>query len=772
MKEAIAHINHKDPSKVHLLEEHLISVANQSQVFASKFNHGSWGYLLGLWHDLGKYSSDFQKYIRGQKIDDKEKQHAITGALYALEWLKKEGLSSKHIKYKELRTLLLHGIAGHHGGLKDWNDDLDDRINKMHGRQFIAKLEPRSKIPQSIIDPVIDGPGFPSDKQNTSLLARMLFSCLIDADRLDTEEFMNPETFLMRKNPASWNLENLKVKFYEFLTNKLKKLKDPENELNKIRAKILANCRSFALEKPGCFALTVPTGGGKTLSSMAFALDHAVKHNKDRIIYVIPYTSIIEQNAQVFREAFGELGDCVLEHHSNFDPKLSGDQEELNQTDKSYLYRLTSQNWNAPIVVTTNVQFFESLFSNHPSKCRKLHNVANSVIVFDEAHLFPVDYHNPITDYLNQLVEFYGSTLVLCSATPPWLSNKSNNNEESDYYSKRELKNLIEINKDLSTTHEILNKRISLIIHENLKSEKQDNWLEIVKEIENRPESILCIVNLKKSALELYESLPKSDHNYHLSTNMCAAHRTKKLAEIRSKLKSEEKEKIIVISTQLVEAGVDLDFPVVYRAASGLDSIAQAGGRCNREGLLELGELFVFNTPKGHDSPRGHLEQCEKAFQAMRRHFKGDLLSLEAFEEYFLELFHRKRQDDKDTFDSCEIMNDLDHYAFKTASENFKLIEDNTEAVIVPYCEEGEGLIEEIETLDKPSFDFIKRAQRFTVNIYRSDFEELKRQGAICSRFDDFFYYLPSRQANTNIVYDEHVGLRINGDYSAEDLCK
>jgi len=383
----------------------------------------------------------------------------------------------------------------------------------------------------------------------------------VDADYLDTEEFICQGTKAQRDGYKTIGF--LKVLFDEHINNMIAGSK--ETDVNSVRKEVLNNCRQAAESKPGLFSLTVPTGGGKTLSSVAFALDHILYNNKNdkglkkkRIIYVIPYTSIIEQTAKVLADIFG--ADNVVEHHSNLDPE--------KETERS---RMASENWDAPIIVTTNVQFFESLFAAKPSRCRKLHNIVNSVVILDEAQLLPEKWLTPCVEAINQLATNYGATILLSTATQPALPG---------------LMKPTEIIEGVQVIYDRL-KRTEINLPVDM--DVLVSWEEMARKLQKH-EQVLCILNTKRDCRELFALMPKG--TVHLSTWMCGEHRSKVIAEIKTKL--EQKQPIRVISTQLVEAGVDIDFPAVYRAFAGLSSIAQAAGRCNREGKLEKGEVHVL----------------------------------------------------------------------------------------------------------------------------------------------------------------------------------
>jgi CRISPR-associated endonuclease/helicase Cas3 len=434
-----------------------------------------------------------------------------------------------------------------------------------------------------------------------SFFVRMIYSCLVDADFLDTELFMDVEKASWRHGYPSIEYMNEQLQSYlgELTSHAL------PTPINSYRTDILKQCLAAASQQPGLFSLTVPTGGGKTLSSLAFALKHALQFGKKRVIYVIPYTNIIEQNAAVFRTILG--ADAVLEHHSSFEP----DEEDRRS-------RLASENWDAPLVVTTNVQFFESLFASRSSRCRKIHRIATSVVVLDEAQMLPVPLLKPSLEVLRELALNYGTTIVLCTATQPALST-------SETF-KDGLENVREIvNEPAALYHSF--KRVQTVKLPLLHDEELAGRL-------NEYRQVLCIVNTRRHARRLYELLPDRAGCHHLSALMCPAHRTGVLNRVRTALGSGDPCRLV--STQLVEAGVDIDFPVVYRSLSGVDSIAQAAGRCNREGkMADLGKMFVFTPEAG--LPPGYFRQSAETAKAVLRHHV-DPLSPEAVHAYFEQL--------------------------------------------------------------------------------------------------------------------------------------
>lgn len=527
------------------LIDHLEKTAELAGQYAEAFGAYQWGYCAGLLHDIGKYSQEFQRRIRGS---EEQVDHATAGAQLCHE---KKGYYS----------LLSYCIAGHHAGLAD-TGTRNDRSNMptLYGR--LKKQIPdynaykgEIQIPQLMELPFViqnrKEAGFAS-----AMFIRMLYSCLVDADFLNTETFMNKG---MTERDCGDSISVLYEKCMSGISGWLKN--EDRNTINGRRTEILKHCLEMVSKERGMFRLTVPTGGGKTMASLAFALKHAAEHGMNRVIYVIPYTSIIEQTAGIFAEKLGQKN--VLEHHSNVDYTVSDELKSM---------QLAAENWDKPVVVTTNVQFFESMFSNRSSKCRKLHNVADSVIVFDEAQMLPTDYLKPCIAVMEQLIRHYRSSVVLCTATQPALQNLFSEDigfrelcpgvdDQFAFFKRSKIRDLGRISGD------------SLV--ERLKNEY----------------SALCIFNTKKTAQNMYQEL-RGEGVYHLSTAMYPVHRKRVLAEIRKRL--DDKKRCIVLSTSLVEAGVDLDFQTVYRQLAGVDSVIQAAGRCNREGKRSLDESNTY----------------------------------------------------------------------------------------------------------------------------------------------------------------------------------
>jgi len=700
------------PGRWHSLEDHLKKVAELAQSFAEAFEAGEWGYVAGLWHDLGKYSEEFQKRLRSSQDSDAHIEtkvgrpdHSSAGAKHAFNLFQDKGKGK----------LLAYAIAGHHAGLPDGKSNENSCLTTR-----LKKNLDCSTCPPSILHQAAPGsiPFLLDNKRfcfQLSFFIRMIYSCLVDADFFDTEAFMDPEKSSWRSGYPSLEVLN------ERLTSALTQLTAhaPETSLNKRRAEILTHCLKAAEWPPGLFSLTVPTGGGKTLSSLAFALKHALKHGLRRVIYVIPYTSIIEQNAAVFRNILGE--DAVLEHHSNYEPK-----------EEDHRSRLASENWDTPLVVTTNVQFFESLFSSRSSDCRKIHRIAGSVVILDEAQMLPVPLLKPSLEALRELSSAtYRTTIVLCTATQPALSTTESFRDGLD--------GVREIIPDPVQLYQAF-KRVDV---QQLPVLSDDELAERIKGYDQ----VLCVVNTRKHARLIYERLRESGECYHLSGLMCPAHRTQALSRIRQALSGDEPCR--VISTQLVEAGVDIDFPLVFRSVAGVDSLAQAAGRCNREGRLPQGQVFIFLPERG--LPAGYLRQTAETAQSVLRHHQ-DPLSLEAVCEYFKTLYWLKEE----KLDEYGILADLSEgarsgdFPFRVIDRKYEIIKDGMEPIIIPWNKEAEAIIQGLRYSDYPGA-FVRKAQRFTVQVPPTMLYALEAAGSI-ERLHDQYSVLINRDLYRNDV--------------------
>ena len=718
---AIAHITGPEGTvqREHDLQEHLAKVAARAADNAEPFGGAAWARLAGQWHDIGKYRPGFQRYIRQPKVADahiegkvpgSEKTHSAAGAIWAIE-----AFRASHGENGALAArVFAYLIASHHAGLYDWDGGLKERLVSEDSKTEFA--EARALAPETILDCVGFNPdlrNIPGGPEGFSLWVRMLFSALVDADFLDTESFFDPKLTNSRSSfPAILAL----FPVFDAHIGELA-AQAPATLVNKLRADVLQSCRQKAALTPGFFSLSVPTGGGKTLSSLAFALQHAKHHGKRRIIYAIPYTSIIEQTADIFKRIFASMGPEVLvEHHSQ------AESDERSETARS---RLASENWDAPLIVTTNVQLFESLFAAKTSRCRKLHNIVGSVIVLDEAQQLPPDFLQPILDVLNLLVKQYGVTVLLCTATQPALSSTSFFDASSNL---RGLENVREIVNDPDELYKRL-QRVNVTLPLNWQTPMP--WVEVASAVAQE-DCILVIVNTRKAAKELLALLPNG--TLHLSALMCGAHRSAVLDTIRHRLKAKREghdvEPLRVVSTQLVEAGVDLDFPVVWRALAGLDSIAQAAGRCNREGLIvEGGRVVVFVPPDA--LPRGLLRKAGDACVSTLFGLTQYPLSRSLFEQFFRQ-FYRATDLDKKKINELLKVQDKLGVQFRSAAQEFRLIDDGDKASVVVRYEQKQTEIDMLlNTLkrDGPQRWLMRKLQRYTVSIRLRDAERLLGKG-------------------------------------------
>lgn len=694
MKRFVAHVKQNEDGSwkgPQSLNDHLKAVASVAAEFAGDFGNEDWAELCGYLHDLGKYHPDWQKYLRrktGYYDEDAHIEgyagrpnHSTAGAVYIFEKFKKSPMAKP----------LAYVIAGHHSGLPDWVGQLNERIEKeSEVIKPIREIEEakhflETPIPKSV-PAVIQNTSL--DNEQLHLWIRMLFSCLVDADFLDTENYMTGKREVKYKT-----IEELKELFDKYMVTK-----NSDEEINRKRNEILNQCRKKAQLSSGFFSLTVPTGGGKTLSSMAFALEHSIKYKKKRIIVAIPYTSIIEQTAEIFKSVFGD--DQVVEHHSNLDPEKENSKN-----------RIACENWDAPIIVTTNVQLFESLFNNKTSSSRKLHNIVNSVIILDEAQMIPTHFFKPILSVLKGLVNYFGVTVLLMSATQPALVGRIGT-EPNCFEGLENVREIIDDPDSLSKSF----KRVNFILPKNL--DEKVSWDELAEKLQQHNQ-VLCIVNKRDDCRTLHRLMPEG--TIHLSGYMCGEERSEVISEIKRKLKYDEP--IRVISTQIVEAGVDIDFPVVFRALTGLDSIAQAAGRCNRENRIkEGGKVFVFIPPTS--SPQGFLRKCEYAAKAILRNFSGTEFKPSLYSEYFKYLYPKLNSFDKVNFYSHLVKDSKAkdskakdfEFQFKTFAEKFNMIDDKKQMSIIVQYKNSDKLIEQLRFAGA-SKELLRKLQRYIVNI-------------------------------------------------------
>lgn len=660
--------------------DHLTGTAERASRYAAAFGAAELGHTCGMLHDIGKYSEKFQRRIRGSS---EKTDHSTAGALEAMNLL---------------NVPVAFCVAGHHGGLPDGGNK---RAATSTDTTFFGKM--KRTIGNDIEDysaykteVLIHNAQWPTDllpdNQSAFFFTRMLYSCLVDADYLNTEEFISGEKV------ERGGGECLAVLF-DKLTLYISPWWDAKTELNIKRCEILRALIDGSETKSGLFTITVPTGGGKTVSSMAFALKHALKNGLKRVIYVIPYTSIIEQTQAEFEKIFG--AENVVAHYANIDYSTD---ENGGITDKRYL---AAENWDAPIILTTTVQFFESLYANRSSRCRKLHNIVNSVIIFDEAQMLPVPYLKPCVSAISQLVKHYGCSAVLCTATQPAL-NRLFKDTLSEYEPQ-------ELCPDVPAMYAIF-RRVCY------KKAGRLTDTELAERL-NKEKQVLCIVNNRKQAQAIF-TLLDGEGNYHLSTTMYPAHRRQVLAEIRRRLL--DGNPCRVVSTSLVEAGVDVDFPTVYRAFAGLDSMIQAGGRCNREGKGRLEESVVWLFETEQKAPQIMRQNISAAERVMRNY--DDISAPEAVKAYFEFLLYTLKPESE--LDKKEIQSEINSgvMPFATVSERLHIIE-NTEFTIYIPLEDAGALVENLRKIGV-SRNLMRKLGQYAVGVYPNHFKELVELGA------------------------------------------
>jgi CRISPR-associated endonuclease/helicase Cas3 len=726
----------RDETGWQLLKDHLVATGELAATMGQAAALADLARIAGVLHDIGKYSVEFQARLRGsnQRVD-----HATAGAR---EIVKQFTAPSESV----LAEVISYCIAGHHSGLPDYGSpsdvETDGTLLARRDKKVLANYDAfrneiatdRLTMPQLQIRPSrfrVNAkeqhfPGF-----SVAFLTRMLFSVLVDADWLETERYMQDAE---RPRSQHASIQELTEQFNRYLL----RFEQPQTLINQHRTETLKACQTKAFETPGLFTLTVPTGGGKTLASMAFALNHADTHGMRRIIYVIPFTSIIEQNAAVFRNALGQLGtENVLEHHSNFDwTQQPTDDEGAKAQEK---LRLAAENWDVPIVVTTNVQFFESLFANKKSQSRKLHNLAKSIIIFDEAQMLPLHYLKPCLLAVQELVNNYGCSAVFCTATQPSLERFFPGNAQ-----------FAELAPDPQALFDVY-RRVEVKNLGTLSDEELIDRLRV-------QEQALCIVNTRRHAKGLFEQLPEAN-SFHLSTLMCPAHRKTTLQEIRARL--ETGRPCRVISTQVMEAGIDVDFPIGYRALAGLDSIIQAAGRVNREMRQKTGNLYVFHpqTPYIRRTPE-FIKQTASVAEAVLRRHSNNPTTISAIEDYYNTLYtlHGERNlDAKDVVGHFEKGTGRPDFDFKTAAEKFRLIDENNVAVLIPYDARAQDLIGLLQNTLYPG-TILRLLQPYAVNIYEQEFAALQSTGILQTIADTYHVLDPTKM---EMFYHPRTGLTI-----------
>ncbi len=719
--------------RFHDLLEHLSEVARLAAEHASHFGGASVAGWTGWWHDSGKVRPDFQDYLQSPDEKLRGPDHSSVGALHA--WNLKSDL-----------RLLAFCLAGHHGGLPNLVD-LKARMKRKLADTEIRRaldqasrfLEHRSPPPSASELPDFfrqnSRQGRDAASRRVAFFLRMLHSALVDADCLDTERHFDPERSSLRE--GSLPLEPLWGRLSRAVDELISD--SPGTAVNLVRAKVYGTCIDAASRKPGFFSLTVPTGGGKTLSGMAFALRHAIEHGLRRVVVAIPFTTIIEQNADVYRRLFGE--GAVLEHHSS----AGSGADRYDEGPEERWRRLAAQNWDAPIVVTTNVQFFESLFASRNGRIRKLHNLAKSVVILDEAQTLPEHLLAPTLEALEILVSDFGSTVIFSTATQPAFQSLPGAQAARD-------------SREIVPECQALFSRLRRVTYELPAPDTRWTWRDLAGKV-MRHESALVVLNRKRDAMDLLDTLQEQgvpeSRLLHLSTQLCAAHRRRVLARVRRRLESGEP--CLLVSTQVVEAGVDLDFPVVYRALGPLDRIVQAAGRCNREGRHGQGRVIVFEPAEG-GSPPGRYRTGMDVTRGLFREPELDLHDPAVYGRYFQRYYGSLELDEK------RILEDLAHLNFETVGKNYRIIENQGESVVVPDLEEGdriEGLLDEARRWGRPSRELMRRLQPYLVGLYSWTFKEAAAQRLLMEIVPGLYRWLGR--------YDEMRGLQMES-VEPEDL--
>ena len=719
------------------LQEHLLNVGRLAGQFGAAFGARQLGEVIGQLHDLGKYTTDFQSRLRGGPRVD----HATWGARMACE------------RFGPLGTLLAYGIAGHHAGLANGRDGLERSSLQDRLQLTLPTLDRCWQQEIALHDgPLAPPEGFASTRSSgqfqLAFLGRMVFSCLVDADFVDTEAFyQRVENRPFAPRGSDMSLTTLRSRLDQHLDklilNGRQSRGGPNNEffpVNKLRAEILSGVRSHAGDPTGVFSLTVPTGGGKTLASLAFALDHAIAHGLRRVIFVIPFTSIVEQTAAVFRDAFGDLGQAaVLEHHSAFVDDMRECRESRDKL------KLAMENWDYPIIVTTSVQFFESLYAARPARCRKLHNIAGSVLILDEAQTLPLKLLRPCVAALEELTRNYRTSVVLCTATQPAL-------HRDDFVGGFE-RAPTELAPDPAALFRQL-ERVT-VRHVGVLDDAA-----LVEALSAR-EQVLCIVNNRRHARALFDAIAGESGARHLSTLMCAKHRREVLAEIRDDLKVGRPCRLV--ATSLIEAGVDVDFPIVLRAEAGLDSIAQAAGRCNREGRRRANEseVLIFASDPEWAPPPELTQFAQTTREVLRRHGEQPL-SQAAIKAYFTQLYWQKGEAELDAHNLLGMIEagKLAGLPYEFLATKFRMIESVQLPVIVPFDDTAKQALRELDFAEGCGA-IARRLQPYLVQVPRAGYQALLNAGAIQpvqpTRFGEQFMQLISEH-----LYNKHFGLSLD----------
>lgn len=699
------------------LIEHLLAVAKTASSFAEPFGGDELAYAAGLLHDLGKASEVFQRRLRGAPVSV---DHSTSGAAEAIE-----------AYGEDIGTLIALCIAGHHGGIPNGRmrsieegggeypssrRPLKQRLGKVDKDEVARETQWLlrnlrdccAELPTLTVDSIPEhfyGSGNRRrDAVSMHVLMEVLFSCLVDADYLDTERVMDTEVSQARAAARHESLAELFEKYEKWMS----KFPEPRTDMDVARSLVAADAMEAANQPIGVYTMTVGTGGGKTLASVGYALRHAIANGLNRVIVATPFMTITDQTAAIFRDIFGERN--VLEHQSSYD--FDGNDDAVSES-----MRLATENWDVPIVVTTNVQLFESLFSNKPGKSRKVHNIANSVVVLDEAQIIPDHVLKPTLAMIEAFSRDCRTSFLLCSATQPPLAG------EWPFGSAP---------REIIGKHDVFERafasRVSYLNRGRMETE------ELAIELSNL-DQVLCVVDSKRKARMVYERLcalapdcadydPCSRGVFHLSAAMCPAHRLAVLGEVRRRLDADEP--CLVVSTQLIEAGVDVSFPVIYRELAGMDSIVQSAGRCNRSGEHDKGLVHVFELCEDGERLKSSpwIEDMKRISRQLVK-ANGDEIGEPLVEPYFLDRYEFAEKDDRNVLESLSRPDRAEQTAL-----DYRFIDSQARAVFVPYGEEGRVLLSDIERVRFPGM-FARKAQRFSVTVTEYEFQALSAAGAL-----------------------------------------
>ena len=773
--EFIAHVRSSD-GEIQTVRQHLLDAKALAEEWGRSLGISQMCGLAALLHDLGKYSDAFQDYIRratsGERVMRGEVDHATAGGRLLFEMLNEKG--TKQL----LAEMVTNAIISHHGNLHDYVSGEESPFLK---RVEIKELEEYEICRQRFFSEVMPEPAFHQYVEAAHLemleyfkkvgctppvstfLTKCIFSVLLDADRTNTREFETGQSETSLMNDFSVYRRRLE----EHISTLTKDA--PETSINQLRQQMSIQCKSHAKQPSGIYTLSIPTGGGKTLASLRYALHHAIQYNKQRIIYVVPFTTIIEQNAQVTREALKT--EEVVEHHSNVIQSENLSEDEMNLHAK---LNLAKDNWDAPIIFTTMVQYLNTFYAKGNRNTRRMHHLSDAVVIFDEVQKVPTKCVSLFNESLNYLRNGMNSSALLCTATQPALD-----------FVKRRLINDGEIIEDLSTVTEAFKRTEIEVLSEEYDTQRLSTF---VQEKASENKSVLVILNTKSVVRKLYEALKEAfpdEELFHLSTSMCAAHRKEILEKVNDRLK--ENKRVICISTQLIEAGVDVSFPCVIRSFAGLDSIAQAAGRCNRHGEAKKRTVYLFNHIEENISK---LPDIEKGQQIVKRlvvdlkrdstAYGGELLSPIAMKRYFQE-FYQVRDNDLDypingsaqrlapmLFDRIGSQKQpLLSARHRTVADHFQVIDQSTTDVLVPYGEIGKELIARLngEISWEEAKQWLKNSQQYSISLYSHEKKSLDQNGGIISLLDGQVLVLHES------AYDEQYGLNLSQDSEMQNLC-